>query len=98
MVKTTRSPILAVLAIGLGLGFVASNDGLNLFKTSQASAAAVYDEPPSTLTDAACPASSCCEGIGRSSVLAAVSAHNTEVSAKAAQEGKKPNILFIMGD
>ncbi len=40
----------------------------------------------------------CCDGADKSAALAAVNAHNAKVNAAAAQAGKKPNIVFIMGD
>src|SRR5205814_1658060 len=45
------------------------------------------------------PLAACCGGaIDRAKMLAAVNTHNAKVSATGAQNGKKPNIVFIMGD
>ncbi|MBX9623244.1 MAG: sulfatase-like hydrolase/transferase, partial [Gemmataceae bacterium] len=40
----------------------------------------------------------CCADGGTAAALAAVNAHNAKVSATLQKDGKKPNILFIMGD
>ena len=46
-----------------------------------------------------CPlAGDCCNNTGKGAALSVIAAHNQKVSATAAQAGKKPNILFIMGD
>lgn len=83
---------LAILIAGACLGYLASaanwrntvvaNDGL--------SDRTINKSVP--VTD-----SQCCRGLDQQ-VMQAISTHNNKVAAKAAQDGKKPNILVIFGD
>ena len=85
--------MLAVLAVGAALGYAAANPGLNPFRSTQAA--------PTDATAAApadCPlGGNCCEGVDKAALLA-INAHNAKVSATAQKDGKKPNIVVIMGD
>src|SRR5690348_9783151 len=92
MFRRTRLQMMAVLAIGALIGYLAATGGLNPFH--RASAAPAVAEG----TAAAPGQAACCDGVDKAQVLAAVNAHNAHVFATAAQNGKKPNILFIMGD
>src|SRR5262249_34526493 len=90
MVRSVRLQMVAVLAAGALLGYGAASGHLNPFQ--QAGAAG----QPAQLgngADQAC----CTEGVSKGQLLA-LEAHNEKVEAKAAQAGKKPNILVIMGD
>jgi arylsulfatase len=78
----------AVLAVGAALGYAATSGRLDL--GGRAGAAPEASANPA-------PAAPCCDGIARAAV-AAVAAHNRTVAINARQEGKKPNILMIMGD
>jgi arylsulfatase A-like enzyme len=90
--KIPRIHPLALVAIGAVLGAVAASRDV----ARPASAAASIDGP------AARPAgpepASCCPPGGAKSQLLALASHNEVVANRAAQEGKKPNILVIFGD
>jgi arylsulfatase len=43
-------------------------------------------------------AGGCCDAVDRATLVAAVRDHNTKVAARFQKDGKKPNIMFIMGD
>jgi hypothetical protein len=55
-------------------------------------------QPAPELTTCSVAIGDCCGSEGRVSALARVEAHNAKVSANLTQAGKKPNIMFIMGD
>src|SRR5207248_4719192 len=86
--------MMAVLAIGALLGYVAAAGGLNPFHRASAAPAVAEGTAPAPAAGQA----ACCDGVDKAQVLAAVSAHNAKAMATAAQNGKKPNIVFIMGD
>src|SRR4029079_62765 len=54
---------------------------------------------PASLVAATSEAPTCCQGetAAKSDLVRQVTTHNQEVTPKAKQDGKKPNILFIMG-
>ncbi|CAN5436312.1 arylsulfatase [soil metagenome] len=79
--------LMSILALGMGFGYVAANVRLNPF--GQAQAAAEADKAAKTVEQAA---------DAKLTPQARVAAHNEMVNTKAAQTGKKPNIVFIMGD
>src|SRR5262249_727855 len=83
-----------VLAVGLIAGYAAASGKLNPFQSTEAAA-----DPPA-LAETACPLSGGPGGGNpeKTALLAAVAGHNTKVSANVQKDGKKPNILFIMGD
>jgi arylsulfatase A-like enzyme len=84
----------ALLALGCLLGWGAASGNLSL---SQSVSAAV-EQKSSTAPTIAEPSKVCCTSGVNSAAIAAISAHNSKVSATATQSGKKPNILCIWGD
>lgn len=90
MLRSSRLvPVLTLLVGGLGGWAAASGQFDSLLRA----------EPRPTEQPAACPAAGgCCEGADKAALLAAVSAHNTRVSANLQKDGKKPNIVVVMGD
>ncbi|MBX9584359.1 MAG: arylsulfatase [Gemmataceae bacterium] len=95
MSKRSRLQAAAVLAAGATLGYAAASYRLNPFARADAA-------PPAgaaAVTPAARPAGDdCCADAGKAALLAAVNEHNAKVSATLQKDGKKPNIVFIMGD
>ncbi len=95
MVSKTRIQMLVVLAIGALGGWLAASGRLSLAHRAEASPPDNSTPTKSTL--------SCCEGADRGVMLAKaepreMAVHNAAVHANAQATGKKPNIMFIMGD
>ena len=94
VMRRSRLQALAVLAVGATLGYAAANYDLNpLRKATAAPSGGVVTAAP-----AACPTGGYCDGLDAAKVRAAIDDHNAKVSAVAQKNGKKPNILYIMGD
>jgi arylsulfatase len=98
MLKNTRVQMIAMLAIGGVLGFAAASGKVDVFRKSSA-------EPPRASTadkksNPAEEAAACCpEGLSKGQLLAMADPKVKEAVARAEQNnGKKPNIVFIMGD
>jgi arylsulfatase len=96
MLRNGHLKTAAVLAVGAALGYLAAAGYLNPFPKAGAT------PQPAEVTDAkpdepgtSCPG--CCDGLGKGQLLA-LAAHNRAAPEKAADSGKKPNILVIMGD
>src|SRR5262245_54506916 len=84
-------PLFTLLVGGLGGWAAASGQFDSLLRAESQS----FQQPAA---QPACEtAGTCCDGADRAALAAAVNAHNTKVSANL-QPGKKPNIVFIMGD
>ncbi len=93
MFRMSNLPVLIALAVGaIGGWAVASGHLDSLLKAEQ--------KPAPAEVNAACPLAGgdCCNSPDKAAAIAMVNAHNAKVSTTAAQDGKKPNILFIMGD
>jgi arylsulfatase len=96
MLRSARVQVVAALTVGVLLGYGAATGHLNLFQRAGAT-------PQPEGAAAAKPAESggagpaCCDGAYKGQLLA-LAAHNDEVRVKAAESGKKPNILVIWGD
>jgi arylsulfatase len=91
-----RLASLAALAVGALLGYAAATGGLNPFAKADTGQP---DKPKAAAPQAAaaaCPG--CCTDCLNKAALVALASHNDAVAAKSAAAGKKPNILFIMGD
>src|SRR5262249_19632323 len=94
MLRNTKVQMLAVLTVGVLLGYAGATGRLWPTQKAEAGPPAPRTEaPPTPQQQPDC----CSQGLSRDK-LVAVAAHNDEVAVKAAQQGKKPNILFIMGD
>ncbi|HVS37136.1 MAG TPA: arylsulfatase [Gemmataceae bacterium] len=94
MWNNAKLQFLAVLGLGALFGYAAATGKLNPF----AKADPGQPEQPKATAPAAPAAPDCCTGGLNKAALAAVASHNEAVAEKAAAEGKKPNIVFIMGD
>jgi arylsulfatase A-like enzyme len=90
MFTSSRLIALAALVVG-GLGGWAVASG-KLDSVLRAESAR-----PAASAPTECPPGDCCDGVDKAKIMAAVNAHNAKVSANL-QPGKKPNIVFIMGD
>jgi arylsulfatase A-like enzyme len=97
MFRNTRLQMMAVLAVGVLLGYLAATGRLNPF--AKAGAAAQSEEARTTKpteagnSDPAC----CCDGVDKGELLALAN-RKARVAARAEGKGKKPNIVVIMGD
>jgi arylsulfatase len=97
MFRSTKVQMLLVLAAGALVGFAAASGRLNPFQKADAGqpgGASGVTKTPESEPDA-CPAC-CSEGPKKGQLL--VKADSDEKGLKAKANGKKPNILFIMGD
>src|SRR5262245_57774609 len=94
MMKRSHLASMALVAVGAVLGWAVAAGRLDL---TQPATAAVERTAPTGPAIAA-PVRSCCDAGAHPAALATVAAHNTAVAARAAQDGKKPNILVIWGD
>jgi arylsulfatase len=85
-------PVLIALAIGGVGGWAAANGRLNSVSRAEQNNVTnnASGDPKRTGED-------CC-AVEKASGIAAINAHNANVSANHQKEGTKPNILFIMGD
>jgi len=104
MLRTARLQTVLVLAAGALLGYLAASDKLNPFSNAQASPgagagagdAAQCAEPAQCGGDTG--AVSCSDGVGKGALLALATPAAAEPGGNAQASGKKPNIVFIMGD
>src|SRR5262249_18576912 len=96
MLKNTRVQMIAMGAIGGLLGYAAASGKLDVFGTAsdKQSQSSVTDKEGCPSEGAAC----CSEGVTKGQLVALANPRVKEAVAAAAQNGKKPNILFIMGD
>jgi arylsulfatase A-like enzyme len=107
MMKNTKSQMIAVLAVGGLLGYLASSSPLNIFHSAKAEPSpqgakektANVSPPRSTESSASSKAieHACCSTGAAKGQLLAMGNVNAKLASLQA-EGKKPNILFIMGD
>src|SRR6186713_2394485 len=93
MIGSTKTLALGFIGLGAALGY-----GLAHYPFPAMAAAAVVAPAKGDDFNAACSETDCCAVPGQATVLASASARVSPAGAKAVQEGKKPNILFIMGD
>src|SRR5262249_6437341 len=96
MLKNTRVQMIAMLAIGAALRFVAASNKLDVFgrANGEQSRQSAADKETGPSLGAPC----CSEGLAKGQLLALAETQGKEGAAKGAANGKKPNILFIMGD
>ena len=99
MFRNTKVQMAAVLAAGALLGYLAASGKLNPLSWAGQS------QSPGTVTSAAPSDSgsgdkpSCCEGVNKCQLMAMGNTRDKTVfTAAQKNNGKKPNILFIMGD
>ncbi len=109
MLKNAKAQMIAMLAVGGLLGYVAASSRLGVSGSAQAeqspraterTAEVARHSTPSTLVATIKPAAkegSCCAAGSAKSRLVALANVDAKLASLQA-EGKKPNILFIMGD
>ncbi len=99
MFRNPRLQMLAVLAAGGLLGYLAAAGPLNPFLRADAAPAASAPLPSAaTRPESDRPGSPCCSEASGTGGLLALARHNAAVNANAQQAGKKPNICIIWGD
>jgi hypothetical protein len=94
LLKNIRLQFLAVLGLGALLGYAAAYGHLNPFAKADAEPA---DQPKVAASSAPAAPGCCSDGLSKAGMLALAN-RNEAVADKAAAEGKKPNIVVIMGD
>src|SRR5690348_1264263 len=99
--RRIRSQTLVVLAFGASLGYLAANGAFSGFRDARAATANhIFTKVEAPLpAETGSPHISCCD-ISNAMSLAQAKGPNIELVAqrRAAASGKKPNIVFIMGD
>jgi arylsulfatase len=98
MLRNTKVQMAAVLAVGALLGYLAASGRLNPF--ARAEAAQLTAEASAKSAEAGNGAQpGCCDELDKGRLLALADPRAQGTAAKAqGKNGKKPNILFIMGD
>jgi arylsulfatase len=92
--RKSNLPALATLVVGVALGWAGASGQFDSPLRAEQKTGTAAAEPA-----APCQAGvKCCQNPDRAAALAAVTAHNTKVSARLQKDGKKPNILVIFGD
>lgn len=98
MFRSTKVQMALVLVLGAAGGYAAASGKLNPFQRANAAppgSSAAVDAPAT----AACDGGSCCpEAKGKGELLALADTKVKTAVARAEANGKKPNIVFIMGD
>src|SRR5581483_4830739 len=94
--KRAKVQLLAVLGLGALLGYVAAAGPSRLggwFQPAASGRGAETDTPQGKEQPG------CCDGLGKGELLAMADPNVKAASARVQKDsGKKPNILFIMGD
>ncbi len=98
MLRDTRIQMLVVLLVGATLGYAAASGKLNPFDRAEAAPPQGAASTETTAKSETCELSCCSEGTGKGQLLAYADPKARLTAAKAQANGKKPNILFIMGD
>src|SRR5262245_51965567 len=98
MLRNTRVQMAAVLAVGALLGYLAASGKVNPF--SRVEAAPSPPEPASGKPEEAGSGAKpgCCDDLCKGQLLARAENKGNAAFEEAQNTGKKPNILFIMGD
>ena len=94
MWKNVKLQFLLVAGLSALLGYVAAYGKLNPFQKADAGPA---NQPKPAASSAPAAPGCCSDGLSKAGMLA-LATHNNAVAAKAADAGKKPNILIIWGD
>src|SRR5882672_11108899 len=104
MFKNTRLQMMAVLAIGGLLGYVAASGKLDVFRAANAEqpnsiAGRISNPSYQESSPVKAEAGRCCtEGASKGQLLALADPKPKAGATNTQANGKKPNILFIMGD
>lgn len=94
MLRNAKIQMFLVLVAGASIGYAAAVGKFNFFQKVEAG-------PPSGLSpsEKAEGESACCsEGAAKGQLLVLADPKQQSIATKAQANGKKPNILFIMGD
>ena len=94
MLKNVKLQFLLVAGLSALLGYAAASGKLNPFQKADAGTA---DQPKTAASSAPAAPGCCSDGLSKAGMLA-LATHNNAVAAKAADAGKKPNILVLWGD
>jgi arylsulfatase len=98
MFRNTRVQMAAVLAVGALLGYLAASGRLNPFARADAARSTAEAASAKQAESGNVAKLACCEDANKGQLLALADPKVKEAVARAEQAGKKPNILFIMGD
>src|SRR5262245_22339058 len=99
MLKSTRMQMIAMLAVGGLLGYAVASGKLDVFRQAHAGPPPqqpLVEKTTSSVTPAI--ATCCSEGLTKGQLVAMADPKVTAAATKVQNAGKKPNILFIMGD
>src|SRR5579871_2232258 len=98
MLKNTTVQMIAMLAVGGLLGYAAASGKLDAFRQASAQPPQpTVSEKPSSSVESTLDC--CSEGVTKGQLVAMADPKVQQAVAKAqAANGKKPNIIFIMGD
>jgi arylsulfatase len=96
MLRNTRVQMIAILAIGALLGYVAASGGVSIFSKADGSQLAATAKLP--VPGDSAPAACCTEEPARSQLVALAGSSAKTATREGKDGGKKPNIVFIMGD
>src|SRR5262245_39636610 len=93
MLRSSRLvPLLTLVVGGLG-GWAAASGRLDSMLRAESRLT-----EPSAPAVACSTAGGCCDSADKAAILASIASHNEKVAANRQKDGKKPNIVVIMGD
>jgi arylsulfatase len=98
MLKNSKIQTIAVLAIGALLGYAAASGKLRVWVNANAGPPQQAAVEKASSSAKAATLTCCSEGLSKGQLVAMADPRVTAAVAKAQANGKKPNILFIMGD
>jgi arylsulfatase len=97
MFRSTRVQLLAGIAIGALLGYLAASARLNPFQRADAAPPSAEVGSTKAAASSSAATAACCEEVNRSQ-LVALADQKVKLAAGGQVGGQKPNILFIMAD
>src|SRR5947209_5188644 len=99
MRRTTRLQMLLVLAAGAVMGYAVASGKLNPLARVEAAPPGGQSTLAKTVPAKPGDTPACCsDGLAKGEILALADPKVQAAAARAEASGKKPNILFIMGD
>jgi arylsulfatase len=99
MLRNTKIQMLVVLVAGASIGYAAASGRLNPFQRAEAAPPQGASTAEKTGSAPAGGEAACCpEGVSKGQLLAFADPRASATAAKVQANGKKPNIVFIMGD
>src|SRR6185437_5227876 len=99
MLKSTKIQMLLVLVVGASIGYAAASGKYNPFQKAEAAPPSRSGLPSQTHVTQAEDTGDCCsDGASKGQLLAMADPKVKAAVARAEGNGKKPNIVFIMGD